>query len=152
PAPARVPGTDRARRARLPPAISPPPWSGWAETTARRFPGRSCLAPSRCESHDLFGSPLGDRPHAAEVSAGHDGQAITNPQKLRQIAADKDQRLALPGQFADEAIDLGLAADIDAPRRLIQEQDVGLLVQQAGQGDFLLIAAAQLGDLLQGPA
>ena len=52
-------------------------------------------------------------------------------------------RIALPcgGQLADQAIDLGLGADVDAAGRLVQEQDVGLLVEQPRQGHFLLVAA-----------
>src|SRR5262249_31811807 len=48
----------------------------------------------------------------------------------------------------DQPIDVGLAADVDAAGRLIKKQDVGLLMQQAGQGDLLLIAAAQLAHRL----
>ena len=43
-----------------------------------------------------------------------------------------------------------LADDVDAARRLVQEEDRGVLMEKAGQGDLLLVAAGQAGNRLSG--
>ena len=55
------------------------------------------------------------------------------------------------GQLADQPVNLRLAAHVHAARRLVEQQHVGLLVQQPAQGHLLLVAAAQLADRLLGP-
>ena len=49
---------------------------------------------------------------------------------------------------ADQRVDVELGADIDAPRRLIQQQDRRVAGQRTGEEDLLLVAARQLGDRL----
>ena len=52
--------------------------------------------------------------------------------------------LAARGQFVDEAIDILLGADVDAARRVVQKEHVGIDQQPAGQQYLLLIAPAQV--------
>ena len=54
------------------------------------------------------------------------------------------------GQLADQRLDLGLRADVDAARRIVEEQHPRLEAQHAGQQDLLLVAAGQLADPLVG--
>ena len=75
--------------------------------------------------------------------ARHHGDPVADPEQLGEIRADDQDRLALRGQLAEQAIDLGLGADVDAAGRLVEQQDVGLLVQQPRQGHLLLVAARE---------
>ena len=45
-----------------------------------------------------------------------------------------------------DRVDLLLGPHVDAPRRLVEDQDVDLLHQAAGQQHLLLVAAAQVDD------
>ena len=66
------------------------------------------------------------------------------PKQLGQVRADDQDRLARGRLFADQAIDLGLGADVDAAGRLVQEQDVGPLMEQPCQCHFLLVATGKV--------
>jgi hypothetical protein len=82
--------------------------------------------------------------------AAHDADGIADPHEFGQIRADEKDGFALRGQLAHQPVDLGFAADIDASRRLIQEQNPGLVMQQSADGDLLLIAAGEFGGRLAG--
>src|SRR5262245_55010177 len=122
------------------------------ETVPQRgpCPNARLASPSRRHAgrlgHDLLGGPLGHRPRGAEAAARHHRQAVADAQQLRQVAADEQHRPAARRQLADQAVDLRLAAHVDAARRLVQQQHVRLLVQQPPQCHLLLIAARQLAD------
>src|SRR5437879_2140556 len=68
---------------------------------------------SRRVLHHLLAGPFGNVAHRAEAAARHDGEAVANAEELGQVAAYEEDRLSLGGQFADESIDFGLAAEID---------------------------------------
>ena len=51
-------------------------------------------------------------------------------------------------ELVDQAVDLGLRADVDPARRLVEDEDLRSGRQPAGQHDLLLVAARQLADLL----
>ena len=53
--------------------------------------------------------------------------------------------MAMPcgGQAADQGVDLGLGADVDAAGRLVEEQDLGLDQEPAGEDALLLVAAGK---------
>ncbi len=70
-------------------------------------------------------------------------------QDLRQLGRDHDDRLALGGQRVDQPVDLGLRADVDAARRLVEEQDVAIAQQPLRDHDLLLVAARQQLDRLR---
>ena len=53
---------------------------------------------------------------------------------------------ALGREFADDRMHLGLGADVDAARRLVEDQQRGIGVEPFAQHHLLLIAARQLGD------
>ena len=50
------------------------------------------------------------------------------------------------GELADHGVDLGLGADVDAARRLVEDEQRGLGVEPLAQHHLLLVAAGELGD------
>ena len=59
-------------------------------------------------------------------------------------------RMVMPcvGQRGHVAVDLGLGADVDAARRLVEDQHLRAHRQPLAQHDLLLVAAGQVHDLL----
>ena len=53
-------------------------------------------------------------------------------------------------ELVDERLDLALRADVDAARGLVDDEELGLRAQPAGEQHLLLVAARQLADLLLG--
>src|SRR5215213_443697 len=70
-------------------------------------------------------------------------QAIADGEQLDQLRRDYDDPLATVRERADDPQDLCLGLDIDAGRRLIHDQDLGLSSQPFADDDFLLIAAGE---------
>jgi len=50
---------------------------------------------------------------------------------------------ALLREAADDLVDLALGADVDALRRFVEDEQLGLGREPAGEGDFLLVAAGK---------
>ena len=92
------------------------------------------------------------RPRLAQHSAGHDRQPVADPEELGEIRADHDDGLALRGELADQAVDLGLGADVDPPRRLVEQEDVGPLMQEPRQRHLLLVSPGEAPMACVGPA
>ena len=69
---------------------------------------------------------------------------------MPRISGSSDEiiRIARPsrGQLAHQPVDLGLGADVDALRRLVEDQHARLRRQPAGQRDLLLVAAGEVAD------
>ena len=63
-------------------------------------------------------------------------------------------RTATPSlrELADQVVDAGLGADVDAARRLVEDQDLRLRLQPLGEHDLLLVAAREEAHLLLGAA
>ena len=78
------------------------------------------------------------------LTGGEDGDPVTEPVKLPQVGGHDDDAGARIGDLAEDAVDLGPGAHVDALRRLLGEHQRGLLVQQRpGQQYLLLVAAGQ---------
>ena len=77
-----------------------------------------------------------------------DSDSVTNPQEFRQVGTGHHHRLALRCSSIDLAIDVHLAADINAPGWFIEEQYLRVVVHETPKGHFLLIAARELLDRL----
>ena len=91
-----------------------------------------------------FRRPLADRAHRRQPAAAHHREPVAEAEQLRQVGADHQHRLAAASAASAMAVvDLRLAADVDAARRLVEQQDVGVLVQQPPERDLLLVAARQ---------
>ncbi len=80
---------------------------------------------------------------AASTAAAHDGDAVADAEQLGEIRADHEDRLPLPRQPHDLRVDVALAADVDAARRLVEQEDVGIVMEEPSHGDLLLIAAGE---------
>src|SRR5687768_11220324 len=101
---------------------------------------------TRSSSHRRFHEEgvlgqLARRPGGPELAAHHHRDAITHANQLREVARDEEHGLAPRGKLVDQTIDVGAAADVDTARRLVEQQDVDVLLEQASERYFLLIAA-----------
>jgi hypothetical protein len=65
-------------------------------------------------------------------------------QHLGHFRADHDHGVALRRQVADQVVDLGLGADVDAARRFVHDQHLGVHRQPFADDDLLLVAARQV--------
>ena len=59
-----------------------------------------------------------------------------------------DDRLASRREIPQMRIEIGLGADVDAARRIVEDQDVRAQREGAADQHFLLVAAAERGDLV----
>ena len=88
-----------------------------------------------------------------EAVAGDDAAAPENMQRvgklvdLRQIGGDQDDPGALLQQRADQPIDFDLGADVDADGRLVEDEELGAVIEPFADDDFLLVAAGQAGGI-----
>ena len=55
------------------------------------------------------------------------------PSTLRHLRGDHDHRDALAGELRDQPVDLGLGADVDAARRLVEDQDAAAWSAASGR-------------------
>ena len=69
-----------------------------------------------------------------------------------EVGADNNDRHAFAGEFGDDFVDGRASADIDAARRLVENDDLGLAQDALGDDHFLLVAARQRSDRLVGLA
>ena len=74
--------------------------------------------------------------------------AVRHREQLVMIGRDQDDRLAGSGQPVDEAVDRDLGADVDALRRLVEDEEFRPGEQPAADDDLLLVAARESADLL----
>ncbi len=81
-----------------------------------------------------------------EAALAHDQDAVAHAQHLGQLAGDHEDAQALLGQLAHEPVDLGLGADVDAARGLVDDEQPGLAGQPLAHDDLLLVAAGELVD------
>ena len=95
----------------------------------------SCVA---CGARDLGG----------EAAFGHHEDAVAERQQLGQLGGDEEDGAALRGELADHVVELGLDADVDAARRLVEDEDRRVGEQPAGEDRLLLVAAGELADRL----
>src|SRR5476649_1192445 len=79
----------------------------------------------------------------------HHVDAVAHAQQFRHFRRDHDDALTFGGQFADDAVDFILGADVDAAAGLIEYQHVRTREQPLGQHHLLLVAAGQVDHFLQ---
>jgi hypothetical protein len=91
---------------------------------------------------------LSARARFAEHAAMHHRDAIANPEKLGELTGHDEHRLALLGELADEAVDLGSTPHVDAAGRLVEQEHVNVVVKEPRERHLLLIAARELADAL----
>ena len=86
---------------------------------------------------------------ADQAPVAHDADAIAHRQKLIVVGGDEDHALARGRQPVDQAVDGDAGADVDALRRLVEDEEVGIGEKPAGDDDLLLVAAGEIADLLR---
>ena len=85
---------------------------------------------------------------ADDAEAVHDQDAVGERDHLRHVAGDEDDRDAAGGDLADQLVEVGLGLDVDADRRLVDDQDVGIGGEPLGDRHLLLVAAGEVADRL----
>ena len=129
---------------------------------ARQRPRQSCraLGPRCREHHPSARSDSAAGRARLQPAAAHDRDAIAEAEQLGQVAADQTGPRSAVASIGlrrrrparrSSAVDLRLAADVDAARRLVEQQDVDVVMQQPRERDLLLVAAGELADRLRGP-
>jgi uncharacterized protein (TIGR00730 family) len=76
----------------------------------------------------------------------HRHDAVGDVQHLGHFRADHDHGIALRRKLADQVVDLGLGADVDAAGRFVHDQHLGMHGQPFADDDLLLVAAGQVAD------
>ena len=66
------------------------------------------------------------------------------PGDLGQVAGGEHDRHPVGGERSHQPVDLGLGADVDAARRLVEQQHARSRAQPLGEHDLLLVAAREL--------
>ena len=77
------------------------------------------------------------------VLAQHE-DAFDQPLELIELVGGEDDRLAGPVELVEQLDQPLLRARVEAVRGLVQEQDLGVDRKDGGEGDLLLLAAAQI--------
>src|SRR5689334_16656023 len=108
-------------------------WASWFV----KFESGGVFADGRCEHR--FRSPFRDRLCGREASATHDGEAIAQPEQLREIRAHDEDGATRGRLLRDGLVDVRLAADVDAAGRLVEEKNIGFLMEQPPDRHLLLV-------------
>ena len=99
--------------------------------------------------HAVLGD-LGAGQGADDRAIAQDDDPVGALDDLLQLRGDEHDRQPRLGEIADQALDLGLRADVDAAGRIVEQQHPRLEAQDARQQDLLLVAAGELADPLVG--
>ena len=85
---------------------------------------------------------------AGDRGVAHDQDAVIMP--ITSGSSEEIIRMAAPArvELARQLVDPRLGADVDAARRLIEDQDLCPRRQPLGKHNLLLIASAQVADFL----
>src|SRR5690242_7935823 len=73
----------------------------------------------------------------------HYRDAVAHAENLRKLRRYHDDRESLPGEIDHQFVDFRFGADVDALRRLIQDEHFGVNREPAREGHLLLIAAGE---------
>ena len=101
---------------------------------------------TQCQRQNLFLRRFGAIQDARNRSAVHHDDPVAHAQDFRQLGRNHQDGHAAAGQLAHQAMDFGFGADVDALRRLVENQQLGLGGQPAGDRHFLLVAAGKVAD------
>ena len=80
------------------------------------------------------------------LAARHHDHAVAEALELKGVARGDHDRHAARGDLAEDAVDLGPRADVDALRRLVGDEDGRLGQHRARHHDLLLVAAGERRD------
>nr|GEX37623.1 hypothetical protein [Tanacetum cinerariifolium] len=82
--------------------------------------------------------------HIDDSALVENGHAVAHTDDFRQFRRDHDDREALFGEFAHQGVDLRFRTDVDASGRLVEDQDVAVMVDPARDHHLLLITATEV--------
>src|SRR5262245_49790652 len=89
---------------------------------------------------------LGSIEHAAKAAGTHDGNPVAHADHLGQLGRNHDDGEPPFGQRLHQLVDFCLGTDVDALRRLVEDENRGLGRQPPRQRNFLLIASGKSAD------
>ena len=81
-----------------------------------------------------------------QAAAVEDEDAVREADDLGQLGGAEQDRPAAVGELADEQVDLALGPDVDAARRVVEQEDVRCDLEPLAEDDLLLVAAGQPAD------
>ncbi len=73
-----------------------------------------------------------------DSSLTHNKHAIGDTDDFRQFGGDDDDRFAFRREAFDEAVDLRLRSNVDAPCRLVEQQNLAVRRNPSGDDRLLL--------------
>ena len=80
------------------------------------------------------------------MTLAHDDHAVGQAEQLRHVGGDHDDGLAFLRKLGHQLVDLALRADVDAARRLVEDEHVAVAQEPFGNDDLLLVAAGEAAD------
>jgi hypothetical protein len=86
-----------------------------------------------------------------ENATMHHSDAIAGAKQFWEIRADKQNAargFAAARKLVDQLVDESFGTDVDTARWLIEQEDLHVVMKQARDGDFLLIAAGEIQNAL----
>ena len=93
------------------------------------------------------GQRVAGRPGGDDAALGqHDERTAEAGGEVQIVRGDDDRQAALAIQPCEQRGDVELVAEIERRRRLVEQQDLGLLGERAGDDDALLLAARERGE------
>ena len=81
--------------------------------------------------HDFFRIGLRNFQISGDMPFAHHQHAVAHAENFRQFGGNQQDRLACGGQIVEQRVDFSLGADIDATRRLIDDQELRIGLQPA---------------------
>ena len=114
--------------------------------------GVRTVALARAGRDDRLLGGLLARERGHEAALAHDEHAVGEGEDLGQLGGDDQDGHAVAGQLGEQAVDLGLGADVDPAGRLVDDEQRRLAGQPLGQHDLLLVAAREQRDRAGDPA
>ena len=99
-------------------------------------------------AHDGLKVDVGAGEFADEGAVAQHRDAIADGDEFLKLRGGDEHGEALGGEAADQRHDLGMGADVDAARRLVQDEHARVGDQRPRQHRLLLVAARELADRL----
>ena len=119
--------------------------------TAGRTPASPLVDVERARDQRALGDLRADElaPDRAVIEHEH---AVAAADQLVVVGRIEEDRRARIGELAQELVHLLLGADVDAARRIVEEDDARAAHQPFGDDDLLLVAAGERADRHVGAA
>src|SRR5271168_2680232 len=92
-------------------------------------------------AHQRFALKMRPVMKAANLAAAHDHDPVGHADQLLDLGGDEQHGRALADQLVDDLVDFILGPDVDAARRLVENEDRRSAQQPFGDHHLLLIAA-----------